>query len=446
MTLINWKSKESYIQEKVANGEALDMRREFFTVKVVEKLKQLDKNNKELTEQLRQYLQCKDNIDRLAQLTILLSKSQREYTMSQNQKPPIEHDEVVNNLRGLGDEYDITYNMEDGKLYIAYNGFKADGKTNSEVILQFVSVHKHPQKDKLVGLNIDKTRTSEQDGGRSGLLSGLFYIENLPIDLMEELPKVEEKEEKIYISKEIKMDNDTPEHLKGLSGKVQASLRAMTKVTKEGKIYKEDLYGLKATNPANLKAPMGLSRSERKEWWDALRKAYPEGFDSGGNWVGFGEPSVSEKPKEDPPSIHKKAVNTYLGLLKETGAGNLITSIIDKRVDERTCFIGRFFEAKKAYAIVSTPTEVGKEAGSAMLFFEKDRTANFVLDGLKKSPSWEAKLEGCQVYKASTLTQAIRSDRNRTIYFITNAVTALKALGDQAKKEIEDVQYEEVKD
>lgn len=446
MTLINWKSKEFYIQEVVAEGKALDMRKEFMNAKVLTKLQQLEKVNNELTEELAKWNSAKSDIERLAQLTILLSKSQMEYTMNQNQKPPIEHDEVVNNLKGLGDEYDITYNQEDGKLYIAYNGFKADGKTNSEVILQFISVHKHPGKDKLVGLNIDKTRTSEFDGGRAGLLSGLFYIENLPIDLMEELPKIEDKEEKIDIGKEMKVDSDEPEHLQGLSGKVQASLRAMTRVTKEGKIYKEDLYGLKATNPANLKAPQGLSRSERKEWWDALRKAYPEAFDNGGNWIGYGQPSVSEKPKEDPPSIHKKAANTSLGLLKETGAGNAITSIIDKRVDERTCFIGRFFEQKKAYAIVSTPTEVGKESGSAMLFFEKDRTANFVLEGLKKSASWETRLEGCQVYKASTLSQAIRGDRNRTIYFITNAVTALKALGDQAKQEIEEAKYEEIKD
>lgn len=444
MTLINYKSKEVYIREAVAEGKALDMRKEFFNVKVLAKLQELEKVNNKLTEELENYNARKQEIERLAQLTILLSKSQMEYTMNQNKKPPIEHDEIVNNLKGLGDEYDITYNQEDGKLYIAYNGFKADGKTNSEVILQFISTHKHPQKDKLPGLNIDKTRTSAQDGGRAALLSGLFYVENLPVDLMEELPKVEE--EKIDIAKEMKVDSDEPEHLQGISGKVQASLRAMTRVTKEGNIYKEDLYGLKATNPTNLKPPQGFSRSERKEWWDALRKAYPEAFDNGGNWVGYGQPSASEKPKEDPPSIHKKATNTSLGLLKETGAGNLITSIVDKRVDERTCFIGRFYEAKKAFAIASTPTQIGKETGSAMLFFEKDRTANFILEGLQKSPSWENILKGCQVYKVTSLKPEIRSDRNRTIYFITNAVTALKALGDQAKQEVEEVTYEEVKD
>lgn len=432
MTLLNWKSKESYIQEKVANGEALDMRSEFTNVKILSKLKQLEEVNNQLTEELVKWRSAKEDIERVAQLTILLSETQRNHQMTENQKPPIECDEVVNNLKSLNEEYDITYNEENGKLFLAYNGTKPDGKSPSEVIVQFINLAKHPGKDKLVGLTIDRTRPKYRDG----LLSGIFYIENLPVDLMEKLPSVEENkaEEKKEVTKE------------ELSPKVASSLTAMTLVDKEGKIVESDRYGLRVNNlaPTALKAPQGFSRSERKEWWDTLRKEYPDGFDKGGNYIGF---NVEEKKETIAPTEIKAKPKSQLGLLTETGAGNGIYSIIDARVDDRTCFIGRYFEQKNAFAIVSTPTAIGDEHSSAMLFFEKERTADFVLKGLLKSPSWQSKLEGCEVFKASQLSKTIRSDRNRSIYFITNAVTALIALGTQkSEKEIKDVEYEEIKD
>lgn len=459
MTLINWKSKEIYIQEMVAKGEALDMRKSFFNVTVLKKLEQLEKVNEQLTEELIRFQSTKAEIERLAQLTILLSESQREYQMAQNKKPPIERDEVINNVKGLSEEYDITYSEEDGKLYLAYNGKKEDGVTPSEVILQFIAASKYPDQKKATGLEIDRTKAPK---GRSALLSGLFYLEGLPVDLMEKLPIEEEtksEEKKIDIGKEMEtgdlhlMSFEKKMNLEGMSGKVVASLRAMAKVDKQGNLLAEDVYGLRKENPINIKAPQGLSRTERKEFWDHLRSLYPEAFDKGGNWVGYGRESVdegSETSKQDPPSVHKKD-DTKIKPLTETGAGNGIYSIIDARVDERTVFIGRYFKPKNAYAIASTPTHIGDEESSAMLFCEKERTANFVLEGLLKSPSWQNKIEGFGVHKVSTLSAKIRSDRNRTIYFITNAVTALKALGTQKQttepeRDVIDAEYEEVKD
>lgn len=390
--------------------------------------KELNKVNAQILQEQAKLKQAIANIEFIAQLTILSLQSQREYQMGKQVIAPIEVDEVVNNTELIAKEYDITFSQETGKLFIASN---ADG---SNVILQFAAYNMHPDHGNLEGLCIDR---QNPPAGTDAKVSGIFYIKDLPVDLMEKVKGFDTPEVKVEAKKEEeKID----------IGKEYESLEAYEKDHKTGD--KNDPFGLIKSNPKTLKAPAGLSRNGRKEWWEKLRAIHPLAFDKGGNWIGFTDSSNNSNSSVDSKSVGTVNVEIKqgfaIGLLRETGVGNLITTVIDARVMADTCFIGRYFQQKNGFVIASTPAQHNTENISAMLFFEKFKTADFVLKGLLKSPSWESKLEGCAIHPVSQLNSAVRTDRNRHIYFITNGVTALKALGSQ-HKEVEDAKYTEVK-
>lgn len=390
--------------------------------------RKLNKVNAQLLKELEGYNETKENIERLAQLTILALQS-KGYQMGNNKKPPIEVDEVINNEQMLSNEYDITFNQENGKLFIAHNG------NDSQVILQAIAYNMHPDRKNLAGLLVDK---NQPPIGRDGRLSGIFYFEKLPVDLMEKLPDIAEpvvvKEDKTEKKIDISKEYETNE-------KEYDSLEAYDKDHKTG--GDDDPYGLIKSNPKTLKAPTDLSRAGRKEWWENLRKVHPTAFDKGGNWIGFDTVEEPAKAATSAPVQRGGAI----GLLTETGAGNLITSIIDARVNKDTVFIGRYFQQRNGFVVASTPAKDGESEISAMIFFEKMRTANTVLEGLLKSPTWDKKLEGCRIFLVTNLKPEIRVDNKRRIYFVTNAVTALKALGTQKKPtDAQAVDYVEVKD
>jgi hypothetical protein len=306
----------------------------------------------------------------------------------------------------------------------------------------------HPDRDQLMGLAVDKTDPKD------ARLSGIFYLQNLPVDLMEAIKPLEEKPDMGRGAESVRENKKADEEAKIDIGKEYDSLEAYEKDHSTGDV--KDPFGLIKSNPKTLKAPAGLSRQGRKEWWEKLRAVHPEAFDKGGNWIGF--PSVGVKaaieqikgveayvkPKEEKKQPVVENKNSF-GLLKETGTGNLVTTIIDARVTKDCYFIGRYFQQKNGFVIASTPAEHNTEKVSAMLFFEKFKTADFILKGLLKSPSWEGKLEGCGIHPITQLSSAVRTDKQRHIYFITNGVTALQALGNQ-KKRIKDAEYSEVKD
>jgi flagellar assembly factor FliW len=94
----------------------------------------LNKVNAQILEEQAKLKQAIANIEFIAQLTILTNKSLMEYHMGKKEKfKPIEVDEVVNNPELLRKEYDITFNQETGKLFIANNA------KESTVIMQLMA-------------------------------------------------------------------------------------------------------------------------------------------------------------------------------------------------------------------------------------------------------------------------------------------------------------------
>jgi flagellar assembly factor FliW len=410
----------------------------------------LNKVNAQILEEQAKLKQAIANIELIAQLTILTNKSLMEYHMGKEKFKPIEVDEVVNNPELLRKEYDITFNQETGKLFIANNA------KESTVIMQLMAYNMHPDRDQLMGLAVDKTDPKD------ARLSGIFYLQNLPVDLMEAIKPLEEKPNMGRGAESVRENKKADEEAKIDIGKEYASLEEYEKDHSTGD--DKDPFGLVKSNPKTLKAPAGLSRQGRKEWWEKLRAIHPTAFDKGGNWIGFDKDNLSayikpeaEVTKQDKtPSTNPNATLTFVkpvvvkdkaafGLLRETGVGNLVTTIIDARITKDCYFIGRYFQQKNGFVIASTPAVLNNDKVSAMLFFEKFKTADFILKGLLKSPSWENKLEGCGIHPITQLSSAVRTDKDRHVYYITNGVTALMALGNQ-KKRVDNAEYVEVKD
>jgi hypothetical protein len=212
-------------------------------------------------------------------------------------------------------------------------------------------------------------------------------------------------------------------------------------VVSEKQVVDEKSVGFNYPNlaknkPKTIVAPQGLSRTQRKEWWSTLRKMYPSDFDANGNYIGFGDSPQKEE------STEQKAITTALTEVRaekqvnvpvETnfkntgvGAGNAFTTMADHKI-RASFFMGQYFPSKDSYSVLSAPAKIFEEA--RYIFVNKERTAEMFLAGLRKSASFSKLLNGHErVVPATVLKNGIFTDKY-PVYYVTNVVTALQALG-----------------
>lgn len=469
--LINWKSKEVYIQDRVKEGKALDMRETFRDIKIESKEKALINIQEKLAEALLEFEEVKSDIRRLAQLTILLLNSQRNLQMAKQtpeQKdqartygrilkgdgtPAIMFDDVINNYDRVNTDYDITIDQTTGEVWIGSNSAEA-GSLIQGVIKGYLKPNQEPLPPGAEFNYVIKGKVSPPSkiGTRAALFSGSIYFEDLPVDVFATEPKVQVTDLKVedttsagkVIKDEKQQESDRSQQTNSdIQHTENGSAEDNTKqaVSPSTRFIFPSESELRTIAKGKLKPQSGLSRTERKEWNAILRKKYPNCFDAGGNWIGFNVSSDTTAPVAPPaiPNVEEKTPNkttNALGLLGETGVGNSITRMTDAKV-RNGYMLARLFPGK-GYALVSTPAKDGDGEKSAFIICNKERTARFLLAGLEKSPSFSTRVDGCEVLRASILKPKYFEDDRLYVYWITNAVTALMALGMQSK-ETEDV-------
>jgi len=359
----------------------------------------------------------------------LMSKQQRNY-IGKNQIELFEFDETMNNITQIKKEYDITSDETTGKVWIA--------SVNGDVIIQGVIDGYVPNKaiDGSPKPGAEFVWTEGKPKSKKGqyhdaLFSGAIRFENLPLQTFAAAIKQEEKKNEEPIKS--KQPNNLP------TFPTEAELRDV---------------------PAGQLKPPKCSRSEKSAWWTALRERYPNSFDSGGNWIGLKSDNYPIKPiivdgttlikdneemvieeNEEPVKERVDPKNKGVpGLLQSTGQGNAITNMVDEKINNGF-FLGRFY-GKKGYAVISTPAKEGEFEKSAFLICNKEKTAKFLNLGLSRNESFAPKVDGADVFHIRELKKDFFEDtpKNRKIlvYWITNAVTALQALGTQ-EKDIEDI-------
>lgn len=337
--------------------------------------------------------------------------------MSEKLIPDIERDDVINNQAMIAKEYSITIDQVTGKIYFAGE------LENSQVIIQGIVPQFHKNHKQLPAMSFDYTK---KINGRNATFSGFIYFEDLPVDALVNGNLVGSNGLPVPVKKDEK--DDKIEDAIVIEEEIEE--KTETKSTEE---LEHMIPNLAEIRPKTLKPPAGLSRTKRKKWWDAVREKYPDAFDARLNYIGFPdkqkEPDkvVSEEKKEDakpvvsneprPPKIKPSAV---------TGIGNEFTNMADPKV-RSGYFMGKFFPAKDAYSVISTPAETFEN--SRLIFCNKARTAEMLLQALNSSPSFGEALNGEEkVYPATNLRQGVFTS-DRLVYYVTNAVTAAQALG-----------------
>lgn len=412
----------------------------------------LKKVNAQLEAEIAKFLKAKSEVERLAQLTLLYHESQRKLQMTQQTpkqevkktygralrydgKPAIEFDDVFNNYDKVDDDYDITIDETTGEVWIASNHDKA-GSILQGVIKGFLKRDQEPAPPGSEFNYVIKGKPSEESKGgtRRAMFSGAIYFENLPADVFasgQQKLKFDKQEE----IKPEKKDDTKPEQ----NRRVEAD-----NSVDESKFVFPSEDDLRKIKKGQLKPQAGLSRNGRKKWNDTLRQKYPNCFDTGGNWIGFGDSSDNsnannsadtDRNVQDKGLKESKSVNV-LGAMGETGMGNTITKMTDEKI-RNGFMLARYFDGK-GYAIVSTPAKAKNFNKSAFIVCNKERTAKFMLAGLMRNQSFSQQVDGCDVFKVTELKKKFFEDDTLYVYWITNAVTALQALGTQ-ERDIQDI-------
>ena len=341
--------------------------------------------------------------------------------MTEKEKPEIERDEVMNNKQMLATEYDISIDQVTGKVYIAGN---LDG---SEVILQGILLPYKKDKDKTSFAAFDYT---EQNGNKKALFSGVVYFEDIPCDITRNGTLVDDNV--IVADKK----EDTVEDA--------TIVEVQDSSTQE---IPDDIPDLTKDRPKTLRAPDGLSRSQRKAWWDKVRTTYPSCFDSTGNyiqWPKIGPREPRDWEKETEISVDNKSFEKTEEVKVEpkrepkvkpvsiTGVGNEFTNMADQKV-RNGYFMGKYFADKDAYSVVSTPSDSFEE--SRIIFCNKQRTAEMFLEAAKINPSFAKKLNGTErVFPSTNLKAGLFKEENLA-YYVTNTVTALQSMAKTAVTE-----------
>lgn len=339
-------------------------------------------------------------------------------------KALIERDEVVNNPTMIANEYDITVDQQNGKVFFAGN---LDG---SEVIIQ--GVLSAYAKDKPAAA-FDFTENYGTDRNKkNAVFSGYIYFEKMPVDVLVD-GKLVGKNGLAEDKKEVEEAKVIAEYVEEKQAEAEEKASDDLIVIRLG-AQDYMIPDLSKERPKTIKAPEGLSRTQRSAWWNRVREAYPDAFDVNKNYIGWGrapekeekdwgkeaKEQKEEKPAQRQPKPKPEAV---------TGVGNEFTTMADQKV-RSGYFMGKYFPSKDAYSIIGSPAETFD--GSKFMFCNKQRTAEMLLKALHSSPSFGEKLNGEeQVYPATNLKNQVFVESNK-VYYITNAVTAAQALGSTA--------------
>lgn len=339
-------------------------------------------------------------------------------------KPEIECDEVFNDKARLATEYDISVDIVTGKIYIAGN---LDG---SEVILQGI-LHPYKKDKQSPFVSFDHT---QRFGDKHALFSGVVYFENIPCDVLSN---------GTLINSDTAVRDREPETTLSPS---KVELIEDAKIVEEEKPslnrdVKLEFPDLEKEKFKTIRAPGGLSRTQRSTWWKALRAKYPSHFDVSGNYISW--PKAADREQKEWEKETAKISSALVAIqeaadLKENpplsriakpkpeaivGAGNELTTMADQKI-RSGYFIGKYFAEKDAYSVVSAPAESFDK--SRILFFNKLRTAEMFLEAAKKSPSFSQKLNGTESVFASTNLKASLFVESNLALYVTNTVTALQ--------------------
>lgn len=333
-------------------------------------------------------------------------------------KPAVYFDEVNNNYDLITKEYSITIDATTGQFWIASD------LEGAESIIQGNIRGYIPREYEVPGAAFDYVvdQTGIKGQVKRAKFSGIIYVEDLPVEVFEskKITKSVEENEKSTVEDKAKSRNNTTEL------KFDYPSREELMKVRAGQLKRPD-------HPITGKK---LSRAERRAYNAGLRALYPEAFDAGGNWVGFTSADdqvhtqIETKHKDQSQQKANKEQNV-LGLMGETGVGNTITKMTDKRIPSGF-MIARFFPGK-GYGITSTPAKDGEFSRSALIICNKERTGKFMLSGLMRNKSFSEKVDGCDIFKVSELKKKFFEDDTMYVYYVTNAVTALQALGTQSK-------------
>jgi len=410
--------------------------------------KRVKKINQQIASLMEENTQHKANLHFLDQQSLIteanlrqiMSKKdkQRNY-IGKDGKALFEFDEVMNNVKQINEEYDITSDETTGKVWIA--------STNGEVIIQGVIAGYVPKDSEkpapgaeFIYLEGKPNREPKEGEYHDAMFSGAIHFENLPLKTFATLVKGKEevKDEKLDKQKETTSSDIRADFIPALPTKGELS----------------------KISAGQLKPPK-CSRTAKANWWKLLREKYPDSFDHGGNWLGL----VDSKPNMSPNFVdgrtldidNKKDVQELVieeegkavsepvkpandrgrgvpGLLTSTGQGNAITNMTDDKI-KNGFFLGRLFE--KGYAIISTPAKEGDFEKSAFLICNKEKTAKFLNIGLNRSQSFVTKVDGAEPFHIRELKKEFFEDtpenKKVLVWWITNAVSALQALGTQDK-------------
>jgi hypothetical protein len=170
---------------------------------------------------------------------------------------------------------------------------------------------------------------------------------------------------------------------------------------------------------------------------------YPEVFDANGNYIGYGAPAEQKAETKEQKEITQALVEIkaekkteekpapVLTNVKDIGlgAGNSFMTMADHKI-RASFFMGQYFPSKDSYSVLSTPAKIFEDA--KYIFVNKERTAEMFLAALRKSPSFTKLLNGHEVVvPATVLKNTIFTDKY-PVYYVTNVVTAMQALGLQA--------------
>jgi len=326
-------------------------------------------------------------------------------------KEEIERDEAINNESLIAKEYDISVDVATGKVFIASN---LDG---SEVIIQGI-MPAYRKDNPLKGaeaISFDREKLQE---GCNAYFTGNVFFDHIPCTTVVNGTK----------------EGSTPKVVIEEAKVVSEEKKAEPVSTEETKYP-----NLSVTRPKTVVAPQGLSRTQRKDWWSALRKMYPEAFDVTGNYIGYGESKQKEESAEQKeitqalvaikaekamPKVDAPLVTDFKNV--GVGAGNAMTNMADHKI-RSSFFMGQYFPSKDSYSVLSAPAKIFEDA--PYIFVNKERTADMFLAGLRKSPSFTKLLNGHEiVVPATVLKNTVFSDKYPA-YYVTNVVTALQALG-----------------
>lgn len=390
----------------------------------------LKKINKQIAIEVRLKDKSLAIIKRIDELSTLYKQSQKDYRMSDENKtkyskfkdykgePIIEFDEVMNNPDLTANEFTITVDQVSGKVWIASEAVE------SQVILQgVIAGYIDKNQDKEVGcppgaefnyVDLCKTVKDKQtyEGYKAASFTGSIFFQNLPVEVL--TPKFAEPLEK---DKAVITDGKEVEEVKEVKE---------VKVDEEIDIKLPSYETLCGVPKGQLKPPRGISRTTRSRFNKAMRDKYPAAFDKGGNWIGFETEYVKTQPEAEMKDDSEVEVDTTeVPDRMIVGKDNLLTTATDARMPG-SWFIGRFYEGR-GVAIVSTNED--KFDNSAWFICNKEKTAIFVLAGLRKNPGYSKMVDGCEIYSVNVLKKDYLTKKGIPVYYISNAVTALQSLG-----------------